>query len=185
MAFWTSADSTPKRKFRFQVSIDGFGTNSVVWWAKTVKKPSFTIGAAEHKYLNHTFYFPGNVTWDECTMTLVDPAGGSGGVDAMKELLDIIKGTGYAVPTDASDLDSITKGQAVSATGEILIKQVDGAGNVQEEWKLHNAWVSKVDGGDLSYGEDALSEISLTIKYDWASCTAASGTAKFFDTDGS
>ena len=58
MAFWTSADSTPKRKFRFQVSIDGFGTNSVVWWAKTVKKPSFTIGAAEHKYLTHPFYFP-------------------------------------------------------------------------------------------------------------------------------
>jgi hypothetical protein len=60
MAFWTSPDSTPKRKFRFQVSITGMAPNDVVWWAKTVKKPAFTIGAAEHKYLNHTFYFPGN-----------------------------------------------------------------------------------------------------------------------------
>ena len=181
MAFWTSADSTPKRKFRFQVSIDGFGTNSVVWWAKTVKKPSFTVNPAEHKYLNHTFYFPGNVTWDECTMTLVDPAGGSGGVDAMRELLEVIKETGYGIPSSANDLDSVTKAQGVSATGTILIKQLDGDGKAQEEWKLHNAWVSKVDGGELTYGDDALSEISITVKYDWASCVAVD---TFFDPSG-
>ena len=69
MPFWTknhSEDATlrdPKRKFRFIVNFDGIsGENATAWYAKAASKPSFQIGAAEHKYLNHTFFYPGSVT---------------------------------------------------------------------------------------------------------------------------
>ena len=80
MAFWAEnfgdggSLKDPKRKFRWTVQLNGlYGDNAVVWWAKTINKPSFTIAAAEHKYLNHTFYYPGSVTWNDVTLTLVDP----------------------------------------------------------------------------------------------------------------
>ena len=188
MAFWTSEQSSPKRKFRFKVEITGFDGNSAVWWAKSAKKPSFTIAAAEHKYLNHTFHFPGNVTWDPCTMTLVDPAGGEDGVDAMQLLLEVIKKTGYAIPSDASDLNTITKSQGVSGTGTVKITQISGDNLTQEYWELRNAWVAKVDGGELSYGEDTLSEINIEVRYDWAVCGIGDGSGgvsnTYFDTTG-
>ena len=80
MAFWGASYSDknnpikdPKRKFRFIVQMTGFGDTAVsdttnggkggeIWFAKSANKPSFTINAAEHKYLNHTFYYPGAVT---------------------------------------------------------------------------------------------------------------------------
>ena len=82
-SFWStdfSADATikdPKRKFRFMVTMTGLtgtaATSTTVWFAKTVTKPSFQIATAEHKYLNHTFFYPGTVTWQDVTLTLVDP----------------------------------------------------------------------------------------------------------------
>jgi len=82
MPFWSTdfrADTTlkdPKRKFRFTVSFTGIQAaqgGAVLWYAKTVSKPSFQIASSEHKYLNHTFYYPGSVTWQDITLTLVDP----------------------------------------------------------------------------------------------------------------
>ena len=177
MAFWTDSESAPKRKFRFGVEFTGFKEGNI-WWAKSVTKPSFEVGAAEHKYLNHTFFFPGNVTWQDVTLTFVDPGSvDDKGVDAMGELLNIISEYKYALPTTSFDADAstpptISKKNAVKATGKIIISQVNSEGVAMEKWELHNPWVTKVDGGELSYGEDGLSEIAVTIKYDWASCTS-------------
>ena len=92
MTFWGSnLDSNmrdPKRKFRFTVTIGGLGQESLVWYAKTVTKPTINIGAdTAHKYLGHTFKFPGSVTWDDIELTLVDPAGDKD--DAAEKLLKI------------------------------------------------------------------------------------------------
>jgi len=179
MAFWTTSESAPKRKFRFGVEFTGF-SNANIWWAKSVTKPNFEIGAAEHKYLNHTFWFPGNVTWGDVTLTFVDPAGGTEGVDAMGELLEIIAAYKYELPTtsfasDAATPPTISKANAVAATQKVVISQVNSEGVAVEKWTLHNAWVSKVDGGELSYGEEGLSEIAVTLKYDWASCDTSDG----------
>ena len=85
MGFWGAqgkdAIVDPKRSFRWLVY---FGNNVTAkskkitlkpWYAKTAKKPSFTIGETQHQFLNHTFWYPGRVTWNEIDITLVDPAG--------------------------------------------------------------------------------------------------------------
>ena len=83
MPFWStnfgeSAElKDPKRRFRFTVEFTGINAaqgGSFLWYAKTAAKPSFTVSSTEHKYLNHTYYYPGSVSWAEVTITLVDPA---------------------------------------------------------------------------------------------------------------
>ena len=178
MAFWTDTDSDaaadvaePKRKFRFKVTFGGIsdsGNQSVAWWAKTAAKPSFTVASAEHKFLNHTFYYPGSVTWNEVAVTLVDPGGDN---DTTATFSDIMEGAGYVIPTNATEeaqLATISKAGATKALGFVTVDQLSAEGKVIETWTLQNAWISDIKYGDLEYGSDDLVEISLTFKYDWA-----------------
>ena len=111
MPFWSTnfGEDTnlkdPKRQFRFTVSITGINSDNggpLLWYAKSVTKPTFTVAEAEHKYLNHTFYYPGAVTWNECDIKMVDPAGDP---DAAATLAAIVQASGYKPPTKASSED--------------------------------------------------------------------------------
>jgi len=171
MPFWSTnfgEDPTlkdPKRNFRFKVEFGGFSADNLfLWWAKTATKPSFTIAEAEHKYLNHTFYYPGTVTWNEVTITMVDPAD----PDMAASLSGLIQGAGYHPPADANDVSTMTKATAASSIGSVTVTQIDATGVELEKWTLWNAWIKDVKYGDLTYGNDDLTEISLTLKYDWA-----------------
>jgi hypothetical protein len=185
MAFWTENFGEkgnlkdPKRKFRFIVEFQGIqdpnGNGATLWYAKTCSKPSFQISSSEHKFLNHTFFYPGSVTWQDIAMTLVDPQT----PDMAATLSDIIVQSGYSPPTNASNeqLGSISKSRAAGALGSVIITQLDGDGNPIETWTLWNSFISEVKYGDLAYGEDDLTELSLTLKYDWARVKTAGKSA--------
>tara|TARA_R110001583_G_scaffold41108_7_gene130891 strand:+ start:16401 stop:17018 length:618 start_codon:yes stop_codon:yes gene_type:complete len=177
MPFWTTAISSttdisdPKRKFRFIVIIGGIksgaeGANAA-WYAKSVTKPGFTIATTEHKYLNHTFYYPGSVTWNEVELKLVDPVD----PDMTATLSDIVESSGYVIPSNVDEKHTMDKQGAVGALGEILIKQIDADGNDQEIWTLNNAFITDINFGDLEYGSDDINELSVKLRYDWANCT--------------
>ena len=177
MAFWTQTGPgivEPKRKFRFKVEFMGLdpagqgGTNTM-WYAKTAVKPSFQISAAEHKYLNHTFYYLGSVTWQDVSMTLVDPAD----PDMAASLSAIVVAGGYSPPTDANDMTSMSKSGVATSLGAVKVHQLDADGKQLESWTLQNAWITELKYGDLEYGGDELTELSITLKYDWATLTAA------------
>ena len=193
MPFWSTnfgEDPTlkdPKRKFRFTVEFQGVSAaigGAVLWYAKTVSKPSFQIASSEHKYLNHTFYYPGSVTWQDVAVTLVDPVD----PEMAATFSDIIVQGGYSPPTDTNDLSTMSKAKATSALGSVIISQLDSDGKALEVWTLYNAFITEVKYGDLEYGGDDLTEMSVTLKYDWASCettgqssaTAGSGGNQFF-----
>jgi len=181
MPFWSTnfgeGDTTlkdPKRKFRFMVNfqaIDAEVGNGTMWYASTVSKPGFTINAAEHKYLNHTFYYPGNVTWAPVSMTLVDPVN----PDMTATLSDIIQRSGYTPPgpptSENGGAGTISKAKAANAMGAVQIIQLDGEGKKLEMWTLINCFLSDVKFGEMSYGDDALQEVTLELKYDWAQVT--------------
>jgi len=180
MAFWSTdfkgdgaTPKDPKRKFRFKVIFTGIGGGTtdaaVAWYAKTVTKPSFTIEATEHAYLNHKFFYPGAVTWQDVTLTLVDPTD----PDMTATFSDIIQAGGYQPPSTADAMGTMSKAKAASALGEVSIVQIDADGGDLETWVLHNAFITEVKYGDLAYGDDALVELSLTMKYDWARVTTA------------
>jgi hypothetical protein len=174
MAFWSDnfAGETelkdPKRKFRFRVEFGGIQGGATggqtLWYAKTATKPSFQINSAEHKYLNHTFYYPGSVTWQEVTVTMVDPTD----PDMAATLSAIVQAGGYSPPANSTDFTTMSKSSAAKALGTVIVTQMDAAGNDLEQWTLWNAFITEVKYGDLEYGADDLTELSVTLKYDWA-----------------
>tara|TARA_Y100000310_G_scaffold75321_1_gene71621 strand:- start:1812 stop:2363 length:552 start_codon:yes stop_codon:yes gene_type:complete len=164
MGFWTDR-TDPKRKFNFEVDISDAELMMKKYYAKSVTKPSFTVNAAEHNYLNHTFYYPGRVTWNDVSITFVDPGGedsASGGLAMM------LRNMGYNPPGGPEDNVTISKSNAVDAMGSVKISQLDEEGNVLDTWTLLNAWLMEVNFGELDYTSDDLVEVTCTIKYDFA-----------------
>jgi len=173
MAFWSTnfgEDTTlkdPKRNFRFTVEFQGIQAaqgGAMLWYAKTAVKPSFQVAEATHKFLNHTFYYPGSVTWQEVSVTLVDPVD----PDMTATLSDIVVQSGYTPPTDATSLSTMSKAKAAGALGTVIITQIDSDGNPLETWTLWNSWVKEVKYGDLDYTNDDLTEMTVALMYDWA-----------------
>lgn len=174
--FWTSANVDPKRKYRFIVELAGQNGIGSLWFAKTVDKPEITIGTGEVDFMQHKFYYPGRVEWNEIGLTLVDPVS----PDATGVLLDILQASGYTGPMEAkTNLQSISKGAETNVLGSVVIKQVSADGDIQEEWTLNNAIITKVGWGDLDYSSEDLSEISISFRYDWASCITGQEQRQF------
>ena len=180
MTFWSEplgqlGTKDPKRNYRFQVIFNGFN-DEVIWYAKTITKPSLQIGETEHKYLGHTFYYPGVATWTTVTMTLVDPVSPA----AAAQMNALIRASGYRVPggTTAADLETMSKAKAAAALGGVQIIQMDAGGLPLETWTLINPFITELKFGDLDYSDDALAELSMTMRYDYATCeigTSADG----------
>jgi hypothetical protein len=166
MAFWTDATlQDPKRAYRFLVTL-GNMTNGAQWYAKSATKPSFTVGETEHKFLNHTFYYPTGTTWDPVTVTLVDPLQ----PDAANQVLAILVASGYD-PSKLSQGEygtTTSKDAATDALGVCIIKQIDHLGDAVETWTLWNAFITAAKFSELSYDSDDMSTIELTFRYDWA-----------------
>jgi len=76
-----------------------------------------TVDPTEHKFMGHTFKFPGSVKWEEITLTLVDP----GTPDVAQKTLKILSDAGYVFPEETYEtvsMKTMNKAKAVAAVGE-------------------------------------------------------------------
>lgn len=175
--FWTSAQLEPKRKFRFQVQISNFGgASDAIYLAKSVSKPTVTIESAAHKYLNHTFYYPGKPEWSEVEAKFIDAMN----PDTAQNFSAMLEASGYIIPNDANTVTTISKANAARALGQVRIMQFDDSsqpnvigngGRLIETWTLNNAHITEVNFGDLAYEDNDLNEVSVKFRYDWATLT--------------
>lgn len=171
--FWTDATLEPKRGYRFLVTL-GNMPGGATYFVKSVSKPGLKISAKEHMYLGHKFHYPGLVTWDPnpINIKLVDPVS----PDASQNLSAIIQASGYVVPKNAAHVTTMSKGAAVGALGTVVIKQLNESHGAQglaggvavETWTLNNAFIEGVKFGDMDYSKEELTEIEVSIRYDWA-----------------
>ena len=168
--FWSTNNVEPKRNFRFQVEITGLEENSVLWWAKTVTTPAFDVSEVEHNHLDNKYYFPGRVSWNEVSLTLVDPIS----VDAVQLTNQLIIDSGYVIPgrppADANDNSTLSKAKSVGAVGDVTISILSADGIPVEVWTLNNAFIKSAKYGDLDYSSDDLRTVEMTFRYDWATC---------------
>jgi hypothetical protein len=173
MPFWSDTQvADPKRQHRWIVNIGAEEiSNDISWMCKSVAKPKVTVGETEHKFINHTFYYPGGVTYEPITITLVDPAN----PHSSQALYDLLQISGYRLPDTITNtnpgsdhVSTISKRKGVQALRSVKISQMDGDGTVIEEITLENAWIKSVDfGGDLSYENEDLVEVSLELRFDF------------------
>ena len=182
MAFWNDKIVEPKRKFRWLLSVDGVPYYTI----KKVNRPTYEIAEAEHKFINHTFYFPGRVTYNTVSFTIVDTAS----PDAAETMKQMLYAGGYALPKDENvATQTITKHGGVTALGRVTIELLGGGGKdsqnpdrtsgygaatgavsgindegtVLEYWTLHNAWVKKIEFSELDYDGDDLTEVTVEL----------------------
>tara|TARA_R110000787_G_scaffold10142_4_gene34769 strand:- start:149 stop:739 length:591 start_codon:yes stop_codon:yes gene_type:complete len=170
MGFWTQASGDnamdPKRQYRFIVDFANLGSDCQ-WLVKNIGKPSISLTEASHQYLNHTFYYPGRVSWNTVSVTLVDPVS----PDATATMMNAINAAGYKVPSGPDQLTTVSKKASIASLGQVTITQFAGDGdtsNPVEEWILRNAWIKSVTLSGLDYSGDSLSEVTLELRYDYA-----------------
>jgi hypothetical protein len=185
--FWTNSGvRDPKRNFRFRVSFTGAEEDPVLgggimWFAKTATKPEVSFTESTHSYLNHTYYWPARTEWNEVSITFVDPAD----PDVAGSLAQLVERAGYRIPAGVNgpnDFATVSKADSVAALGQVLIEQIDEEGNSLEKWTLNNGWVKSLTFGELDYGNEDLTEVTMTMRYDWASFETPStpGIPKLF-----
>lgn len=173
MAFWSDASAgtkDPKRQFRWVLR----NNHIPMFTLKKVSKPSFTVQESTHKYINHTYYYPGRVEWNTISITLADAVD----PDGAATMVDIINSSGYKPANKETDLTTMSKAKATGALGEVKIEQIDADGNPVETWTLWNAWIKDVKFGDLDYEGDDLTDIEIEIRYDWAYIETSKGSKK-------
>ena len=179
MPFWTDykdgdavADARdPKRAYKFHLQFSNLG--GTVWFCKKVSKPSFTVSETPHKFLNHTFYYPGKVEWNTVSLTLVDPVS----PDIATSFANVIANSGYNVPAseDANGFTTISKGKSVSSLGDVVITQIDSDAEPIETWILNGAWIKDMKFGDLDYDSEDFTLIEIELRYDFATLKGTSG----------
>ena len=103
MAFWSQTNSTPKRNYKFKISLVGMSTVNtaypdVIWFAKTVTLPSFDVSNAEVHHFDNRYYFPGRVTWNPVSITMVDPIS-----EDVAKLVSNFLQPSYQVPASEGD----------------------------------------------------------------------------------
>lgn len=169
--FWLNRNFEPKRQFRFLVQLSLSGQD-VTFLAKSVDRPSYTISDNAHQFFNHTFYYPGRVTWNTINLTLVDPVS----PNASELLYNYLEAAGVQKPTSvrAATGTTITKSSATTALGHLVIQEIAtpvGGGSAAEivgEWTLENPFFTDVNFGSHDYGSEEMVDVSLTVRYDWA-----------------
>lgn len=181
MAFWNLASSEPRRAHRFLLNLPSLGGRSAdesyqQYLCKTVTKPSYTLSETEHKFLGNTYYYPGAVTWDPVTAQLVNAVK----PDGNQLLLDALYIAGYINPDDQAAIfnglgpagttfpGTPNKADALAALGDVIIRELDGSGDVVGTWKLMNPFINNVKFGDLDYSSEELLNIDITFRYDFA-----------------
>ena len=176
MAFWTSALSEPKRKHRFILRFPELITPSgdfayAEYLAKSVTKPSYTVSTTDHKFLGNTYYYPGAVTWNECTATIVN----SVAPDGNELLYQALQQMGYLKPDIQEDVflqnlpaSTPNKQASLRALGQVQFEELSGEGGTLGTWKLQNAFITNVTFGDLDYAGEELLDITIQMRYDWA-----------------
>ena len=120
--------------------------------------------------MDNKYYFPGRLTWNEVSLTLVDPIS----IDAVQLTNSLIEGANYQVPSNIpaseGDFSTMSKVAATGELGQVIITILDASGKNIEQWTLNNAFLKSAKYGDLDYSNDDLRSIDLSIRYDWATC---------------
>ena len=160
--FWADPKIEPKRAYRWLMNIGGIPQ----WLCQKVTKPGFSITETEVVYINHKFFYPGRVEWEEVSVTLADPLD----PDASATMMEILKQSGYYLPKTPDQTSTLSKVKSIDALGSVQLHQLDPEGEIAESWDLVNCFIKGVKFGDLDYSSDEMVNIELTLRYDYADC---------------
>lgn len=167
MTFWTESTLDPVRKSKFRISTpSSFSLTTAWWWAKSIDKPSYSFNTSEYQITNHKFKYPGVLTWNDISITIVDDNSDAMGNRALALLNNL--GYIYTSPSSPDSDNGAKKPEIDGSITDLIIEQLDSKGDPIETWTLNGVFVKAVDFGQLAYSDDELIEIKIDISYDYA-----------------
>ena len=143
----------PKRQNRFILRFpSSLGINE--WFVESTARPHIQINATEIPFLNTSTYVAGRFTWQTIPVTFRDPIGPS----AAQALMEWVR----------LHAESVTgrMGYAAGYKKDIDLEMLDPTGVVVEKWILYGTFLTDVNFNALSYSQDALANISTTLRMD-------------------
>ena len=142
----------PKLKNRFIMQIDGINAYLI----KAMARPSLESDEVVLEHMNVTRYVKGKSRWQPLDITLYDPI----------------------VPSAAQQVHEWILLHHESTTGRdgysdfykknITFNLLDPVGAVVEEWELKGAYIQSANFGDMDFASSDPTEITLTLRYDYA-----------------
>ena len=123
---------------------------------KTTGRPQITFEEVELNHMNVKRWVKGKGVWDQLEMTLYDPIVPSG-AQAVMEWIRL----GHESVTGRDGYSDFYK-------KEVTIQTLGPVGDVVEEWTLKGAWIVTANFGDMDWGASEATEISVTLRYDYA-----------------
>lgn len=150
--FDTAFSWEPKKQHQFILEVDGIPSYLI----KTSDKPTISNGEVALDLINVKRYVKGKSEWNTISMTLYDAIVPSG-AQAVMEWVRLH----HESATGRDGYSSFYK-------KEIRLHQLSPLGEVIEEWILKGAFITEAGFGTFDWSSDAVQEISVSIRYDWA-----------------
>lgn len=125
------------------------------WTLVSASRPHITQNSKEIQFLNTSTYVLGRYTWASINVTLRDPIGPS----ASQAVMEWVR----------LHSESITgrQGYAAGYKRDIELEMLDPTGVVVQKWILKNCFITDANFGNLSYSDDEIAQITLTIQPDY------------------
>lgn len=140
----------PKRKFRWVLGIEGIDAFLV----KGTARPQVDVGVQEIHWINTVRYVAGKAKFSTMSVTLYDPIAPSGA----QQVMEWVRTHYESVSGRAGYADFYKR--------DIQLKLLDPVGTVVEFWDIKGAQITSAQFGDLDYGTEDPTEISLTLQFD-------------------
>jgi len=162
--------------YRFYLNISGID----VAYITNVSRPSYTIATEDSKLLNWTFSYPTSITWEPITFSVREVFEGYNFQTVLgmfyKKLTDYAYNTpDFKNPFGFIDND-LAKKSLVESLGPISIVSINEEGDKIETWTLHGAFITSVKPSQLTYEQEGLTNIDVTVKYDYATLEVANSS---------
>ena len=156
--FWSNAYAwEPKYQHKFIMSIpNGSAAGIPAFLIKSSAKPSLTNGEVVLDHINVKRKVKGKTSWNSIAITMYDAI----------------------VPSAAQAVMGWVRAHHESATGrdgyssqyknDVTLNQLNGLGEVVEEWQLKGCYLQDVNFGTLDWSSEDVVTIEATLNYDWA-----------------
>jgi hypothetical protein len=153
----------PKLKYRFRVTLLGFGVTAATELTKQVQevtRPKVNFEEITLDVYNSKVYLAGKHTLEAITLTLRDDASG-----------EVQKLVGQQIQKQFDFMEQASARSGIDYKFTTRIEILDGgnanlAPNVLETFELYGCFVQNADYGDNNYGTNEHMTVALTIRYD-------------------
>ena len=155
----------PKLKYRFRVTLLGFGVSAATELTKQVvdvSKPKVGFEEMPIEIYNSRVYLAGKYTFETLTLNLRDDASG-----------EVQKLVGQQVQKQFDFVEQASARSGIDYKFTTKIEVLDGGNgnnaagvNVLETSNMYGCFLTNVDYGDANYGTNEPMSVALTIRFD-------------------